>query len=133
MDRNVEVLKRDVSSDEADKKHVGAAKKGKRIYSTERQAESPLAAVIPGKIVLHVSSFKQKVAAEKETQRLGEYGYNTFIGTKEVSGKKSFLVYIGTFQNKRAALKMGSKLRGKGIISYFTPKEMEQNIRLEEQ
>jgi len=91
----------------------------------ELAREKPFAAVPPGKIILHISSFKQKDNAENEVQRLGKHGYKTFLATEEVLGESWLRVYIGIFDDEQTARRMGSELRGKGIISYFKPRMIE--------
>jgi len=75
---------------------------------------------------LHVSSFKIKTHAEEECRKLEKYGFKTLITPEEVLGKKWFRVYIGTFQDKKEAQKVGSELKKKRIISYFRPTKHDQ-------
>ena len=88
---------------------------------SELTQERPFPSVPPGKIILHISSFKEKVNAENEVQRLKGYGYKTFIASEEVLGESWLRVYIGIFDHERAARRIGSELREKGSISYFKP------------
>ena len=80
---------------------------------------------------LHVNSFKNKINAEKDVQRLKTYGHKAFLVSEEVSGESWFRVYIGSFDNEKIARKVGSELRGKGIISYFKPIEINKDIMKE--
>lgn len=75
---------------------------------------------------LHVSSFKIKIHAEEECRKLEKYGLKNLITAEEVLGKKWFRVYIGTFQDKKEAQKVGSELKKKRIISYFRPTKHDQ-------
>jgi len=91
----------------------------------ELAREKPFATVPPGKIILHISSFKQKDNAENEVQRLGKHGYKTFLAAEEVLGESWLRVYIGVFDDEQTARRIGSELRGKGIVSYFNPSKIE--------
>jgi hypothetical protein len=88
---------------------------------SELTQERPFPSVPPGKIILHISSFKEKTNAENEVQRLKGYGYKTFIASEEVLGESWLRVYIGIFDHEQAARRIGSELREKGSISYFKP------------
>lgn len=70
---------------------------------------------------LHVNSFKQKINAEKRVNKLKKYGYKAFFTAEEISGQNWFRVYLCEFYDEKEARKVGSELRGKGIISYFKP------------
>lgn len=70
---------------------------------------------------LHISSFKDKRNAEREVRKLGKQGHKFFMETAEVQGEKWFKVYGGAFKDEQEARKFGSKLKKKGIISYFKP------------
>jgi cell division protein FtsN len=91
--------------------------------------EKPLAAVPPGKTMLHICSFKQKANAEKEVQRLEKNGYKSFLAEEEISGQRWFRVYIGNFKDEQEARKVGSELKRKGLISYFKPTKVDESIR----
>ena len=91
--------------------------------------EKPLAAVPPGKTMLHICSFKQKANAEKEVQRLEKHGYKSFLAEEEISGQRWFRVYIGNFKDEQEARKVGSELKRKGLISYFKPTKVDESIR----
>lgn len=108
--------KSDISKTEsADKVHSASP------APSQLAQERPFPSVPPGKIVLHISSFKEKSNAEKEVQRLKGYGYKTFIASEEVSGESWLRVYIGIFDDEQAARRTGSELRENGSISYFKP------------
>jgi cell division protein FtsN len=70
---------------------------------------------------LHVSSFKEKVNAEKTVARLKGRGQKAFLVREVIAGEDWYRVYIGEFENEKAAREVGSGLREKGIISYFKP------------
>ncbi len=74
---------------------------------------------------LHVSSFKEKNNAEQEVQTLNEQGLKSFFVEENISGANWFRVYIGEFDDEKAARKAGSELLKKGIISYFKPIEID--------
>jgi uncharacterized protein YxeA len=87
--------------------------------SAELTREKFRASVISGKIILQVSLIADKVQAEKEVQRLGKFGYDSFFQEIEVLGKKWFRVFIGVFDDVDEALWAGSELKKKGVISNF--------------
>lgn len=70
---------------------------------------------------LHVSSFREKANADKKVQGLKDHGHKAFSLSEENLGKAWFRVYIGKFDNEKEARKLGSKLKRRGLISYFKP------------
>ncbi len=108
-------------SDTSTTKPAGKVQSALPPSPAELAQENPLASAPPGKIILHISSFKQKINAEKEVQRLNKYGYKTFMAAEEVLGGSWLRVYIGIFDDEQTARRIGSELKGKGLISYFKP------------
>ncbi len=70
---------------------------------------------------LHVSSYKHKKNAEEEVQKLKEHGSQVVAILADVQGESWFRVYMGEFENENKAREFGSKLKEKGLISYFKP------------
>ncbi len=75
---------------------------------------------------LHVSSCRERSSAEQEAKALEESGYKAFFVEEGAQGDKWFRVYIGEFDSEKAARKEGSKLKKKGLISYFKPIEIDR-------
>ncbi|MBW2610178.1 MAG: SPOR domain-containing protein [Deltaproteobacteria bacterium] len=102
-------------------------------YSVMAMGEQPRT-VSPGKkqdgkvYFLHVSSFKEKINAEKTVDRLKKNGHKAFIVSETISGESWFRVYIGEFDDEKSARRIGSELKGKGTISYFKPLEINEDI-----
>ena len=79
---------------------------------------------------IHVTSHKDISSAVKEVSRFRKLGYDAFYRYESVKGKgKWYRIYIGNFDDKQEARKIGSELKGKGIISYFMPKKIDQRFR----
>ena len=70
---------------------------------------------------LHIGSFKDGVNAEQEVHRLTESDFKVFTVKMEISGEKWVRVYLGEFQEEKAAREAGAELLQKGVISYFKP------------
>lgn len=76
--------------------------------------------VLSGRVhFLHVASFSEKGNAEKEVARLEKRGQNPFYVEENAAGKRWFRTYIGEFKDVQEAQTAGSRLREKGLISYF--------------
>lgn len=70
---------------------------------------------------LHTGSFKEKENAEKTVRELVQHGQKAFFVEEEISGEKWFRVYIGEFRTEKEARRAGTRLREKGLITYFKP------------
>ena len=70
---------------------------------------------------LHVSSYKHNKNAEEYVQKLKDNGFQAATILEDVQGESWFRVYMGEFKNENKARKIGSKLKEKGLISYFKP------------
>ncbi len=70
---------------------------------------------------LHVSSYKQNKYAEEHVQKLKEHVSQVVAILEDVQGESWFRVYMGEFENENKARKFGTKLKEKGLISYFKP------------
>ena len=69
---------------------------------------------------IQVSAFKTLKEAEAESDRLKDYGIETFIRYEKVKNKGSwYRVYVGRFQDKSLAESYAEKLKTRGIISWF--------------
>jgi tetratricopeptide (TPR) repeat protein len=77
---------------------------------------------------LHVSSYLIKIQAEDEVHRIEKHGFKAFYMEEEVSGKRWFRVYIGTFPDEQQARQIGAELNIRGIISFFRPKRGAKDI-----
>lgn len=75
--------------------------------------------VSSGPHFLHVGSFREKENAEKEVARLEKRGQKSFYAEEAVEGKRWFRTYIGEFTDFQEAQRAGSRLKEKGVISYF--------------
>jgi len=118
-------------------KTVGKAKPALLSTTNQRKAASApaelarkesSAAISSREVVLHISSFKRKINAEKEVKRIGKHGYKTFLAEEEVSGERWFRVYIVGFKDEQEARKVGSELKRKGLISYFKLTKIDQGV-----
>ena len=67
----------------------------------------------PKTYFLHVNSFKEKINAEKNVEILKKYGHKTFLVAEDVSGETWFRVYIGDFDDEKAALKLPNILHSR--------------------
>lgn len=102
-------------------------------YAIRVMGEEPKAGVPLGKpgrkaYFLHISSFKERPNAEKTVKRLEKNGHRAFLVKEESVGESWFRVYIGEFNNEKAARKLGAELKEKGIISYFKPIEVNKDL-----
>jgi cell division septation protein DedD len=68
---------------------------------------------------IHFGSFKEKENAEKEVARLGKNGHKAFYVEESSAGSRWFRTYVGDFADMREAHRTGSRLKEKGVISYF--------------
>jgi len=126
------LLHRDRSMDE---KGSFSVEKRKTLTAESRTPSQPIAPIMKayrefkkyGKkdtstfYYLHIFSFRDRKNAERKIQNLYKHGYKTFFLAEKVSGEKWFRVYLGEFADEEEARKVGSKLMGKGIISYYRP------------
>ncbi len=85
---------------------------------------TPYGADITEGYYLHVSSFVQKLNAEREVQRLEKHGYKCFSEPEDISGKTWLRVYIGAFLHEEDARKEGAELKENNIISFFKPRKI---------
>jgi cell division septation protein DedD len=89
----------------------------KRAKTSDKRNGDPNA----GNYYLHVGSYKTKVNAENEVQRLLKSGHDAFMSKAKVLGENWFRVCVGGFKDEKEARKMGSDLQKKGVIFYFKP------------
>ena len=68
---------------------------------------------------LHVHSFKNMANAKKNIQLLGSHGHKAFFIAETDSGETWYNIYIGEYNNEKAAQQVGMELQKKGIISSF--------------
>lgn len=101
-------------------------------FPTTWAGNKPMAKPPQKNIILHVNSFESESKAYNEIHRLEKHGFNPFYQEKVVSGQLWFRVYLGPFNNKREAIKVGSKLRGKAIISHYKLGKLDRNVRFED-
>jgi len=79
---------------------------------------------------LHLSSFKNISRAVKEVNKLKRLGHDAFYRHEMIKGKeKWYRIYIGKFNDKEEARKVGSELKEKGLISYFMPVSIDGDIK----
>jgi len=78
---------------------------------------------------LHVSSYKHKKNAEEYVQKLKGHGFQVVTILEDVQGESWFRVFMGEFENENKARKFGTKLKEKGLISYFKPLTIDMIIQ----
>jgi len=75
-------------------------------------------------ITIQVSSHKKAEVANSEVQRLKSHGLDSFVENEPVKDKGMwYRVYVGRFENRKAATAFAKKLVDKGIISGFWVKK----------
>jgi cell division septation protein DedD len=77
---------------------------------------------------LHIASFKDNAKADEEVRRLTESGFSVVSNKAEVSGEQWFRVYIGKFSTEKEAREKGAEMIQKGVISYFKPMLMDEEV-----
>ena len=75
-----------------------------------------------------LSKLKAYQIVLKNVDILKKYGHKAFLVAEDVGGETWFRVYIGDFNNEKAALNVGAELQEEGIISYFKPVEIHKDI-----
>ena len=77
--------------------------------------------------LLHVSSFKEKEHAVEEVLKLEKAGQKAFFVDEELASGQWFRVYIGKYETEKEARAAGEALKGKGLVSYFKPLEIDRS------
>ncbi|MGA1870384.1 MAG: SPOR domain-containing protein [bacterium] len=90
----------------------------------------PLAEISPGNFILYIASYLDKHQAEKKVYELRKYGFNSFLHEKKISRETRFRVYVGAFDNKYEARKVGAELKQKGLIEYHMPRRVEHKMEV---
>ncbi|MFC1862982.1 SPOR domain-containing protein [Thermodesulfobacteriota bacterium] len=80
------------------------------------------------KFFLHIGSFKNISNAEKRVRELKEQNLKAFFMAEESSGTKWFKVYIGVFESEESSRKTGSELKAKGLVVYYKPIEINEDL-----
>jgi len=81
-----------------------------------------------GKMVylLHVSSYREKPNAVKETQHLKAGGLKAFFVEEDLASGTWFRIYLGKWDTEALARAEGNRLKKQGIITYFKPLKIER-------
>jgi len=67
---------------------------------------------------------------KKTVQMLKVYNNRSIYVAQKVLGERWFRVYVGEFDDENKARKLGKRLQGKGMISYYKPTPHDQIIGL---